>query len=374
MVYFNGKFWSKIELLRRIGDISQVGGARLLQYDEGPERGVRIVRVNLGAFKFDVVVDRGLDISRAEYKGIPLSWQSPAREVNPAFYDSKGIGWIWGFYGGLMTTCGLTQVGSPTVDEGEELGLHGRFSYIPTRNLCINEEWIRDDYTIQVKGKIREARLFGPNLVLERTIEAKIGEKSFTISDRIRNEGWRKTPLMILYHFNIGWPIIDEGSKLVSTSIAYYPRDEEAWKDYENFDTFTVPTKNYKEKVYFHVVKREEKGFAYAGIVNKKLGLGIAIKFKGLNRLIEWKMMGEGEYVVGVEPSNCFVLGRKKEKELGTLEYLNPGEERKYQLEFNVLEDDEIDEFVHKVFKVMNFKRSQLIRELDELVQIVKST
>ena len=48
--------------------------------------------------------------------------------------------------------------------------------------------------------------------------------------------------------------------------------------------------------------------------------------------LVEWKMMGEGMYVVGVEPANCHVEGRVKERERGTLQMLAPMEKRNYRI------------------------------------------
>jgi hypothetical protein len=48
-------------------------------------------------------------------------------------------------------------------------------------------------------------------------------------------------------------------------------------------------------------------------------------------------MMGQGTYVVGVEPSNCLVGGRDKERAAGRLQFLEPGECREYRLEIGVL-------------------------------------
>jgi hypothetical protein len=53
---------------------------------------------------------------------------------------------------------------------------------------------------------------------------------------------------------------------------------------------------------------------------------------------IEWKMMGVRNYVVGMEPANCSVLGRAAERERGTLQFLEPGERREYHLELGVLD------------------------------------
>jgi hypothetical protein len=51
-------------------------------------------------------------------------------------------------------------------------------------------------------------------------------------------------------------------------------------------------------------------------------------------------MLGQGEYVVGLEPGNCLVLGRAEERKSGRLQFLEPGEIREYHLELGVLEGE----------------------------------
>ena len=58
--------------------------------------------------------------------------------------------------------------------------------------------------------------MFGEDLQLIRRIEAKIGESTFTIKDRVVNHGFYRTPHMLLYHINIGYPVLDEGSKFLA--------------------------------------------------------------------------------------------------------------------------------------------------------------
>ena len=50
--------------------------------------------------------------------------------------------------------------------------------------------------------------------------------------------------------------------------------------------------------------------------------------------------MGEGTYVVGMEPGNALVLGRDVERESGRLQFLEPGERREYDLEIGVVEGE----------------------------------
>ncbi|MCX6113197.1 MAG: DUF4432 family protein, partial [Proteobacteria bacterium] len=98
---------------------------------------------------------------------------------------------------------------------------------------------------------------------------------------------------------------------------------------------------------------------AYSALVNKAFnngqGFGFYVKYlkSQLPRFIEWKMNGEGAYVVGMEPANCLVEGRGKERANGTLQFLQPGEKREYNLEIGVLPSiKEIKEFEELITNV----------------------
>ena len=52
----------------------------------------------------------------------------------------------------------------------------------------------------------------------------------------------------------------------------------------------------------------DDQGFGHVALVNRELngGLGLYVSFDVtmLPYLSEWKMMGQGEYVLGIEPAN----------------------------------------------------------------------
>lgn len=60
------------------------------------------------------------------------------------------------------------NVGAPCTEDGEDFGLHGRISNTPGENISSGIEWDNDKPVIKVKGRMREARLFGENVILER--------------------------------------------------------------------------------------------------------------------------------------------------------------------------------------------------------------
>lgn len=340
-----GRQWSKQELLKHVGDISQIAGVDLLTFEDGAPRGVRLARFRTGSgLDFDVLLDRGMDIGRAAYRGEALAWQSATGPIAPAFFEPEGAGWLRGFHGGLVTTCGLTYLGAPCVDEGVSLGAHGRASYTPAEGVWVDAAWQGDEYVMWAQGRLREAAVFGENIRMHRRIWTRLGENRIYIDDVVENLGDQPAPHMLLYHINIGFPVLAEGSRVVIPSRRVTPRDADAERELERWNTVEAPTSGYREAVFYHdVVSRD--GYATAGIVGGagQSARGVVIRFshETLPRLIQWKMIGCGLYVVGLEPANCLVEGRAKERARGTLVYLQPGERREYRVEIAVLTSNE---------------------------------
>ena len=152
---------NRIELLKHIGSIEQIGGIRDITYNSGREKGVRAIEINTGIIRFVVLPDRGMDIAQAFYKNTSVSWISKTGIVSPAYYEKDGTNFLRGFFGGLVTTCGLKNIGRPY----GEMGLHGRISNIPAENVSISSEWVQDDFVMTVSGQMRESIVDGENLV-----------------------------------------------------------------------------------------------------------------------------------------------------------------------------------------------------------------
>jgi hypothetical protein len=201
--------------------------------------------------------------------------------------------------------------------------------------------------------------LYGENLLLKRKISAVLGENRLQIHDVVTNEGPRRTPHMILYHINGGFPAVDEGSLLVSPTLSATPRDADAEVDKEHYYRMDPPTAGFKERCYFHDMAADPDGWVYAALINKKMPAGEQFGFyvkynkNELPRFIQWKMNGPQEYVVGIEPANCLVEGRDKDRERGILQFLKPGETREYHVEIGVLANsDDVTQFEEIVARI----------------------
>ncbi len=344
-----GRPCTRGEILSHVGELSQIAGVRLMSLTEGKEKDVRVADVRTGSgLRFQVTLDRGMDVSMAEYRGVPLAWRSPVGDVHPGFFEPEGLGWLRSFPGGLVTGCGLTQAGAPCEDAGERLGLHGRLSHTPATEIRKSSRWEGDDCVFRLEGTVRDFTMFGENLLLERAVETTLGKSSFVLRDRVRNEADKSAPLMMLYHINVGWPLLAEGSRLLLNPRTTEPRDERAKTGLSEATGFSRPIRGFAEQVFYHDLVPDGEGLVTAALVNNELALGLALRYRleELPRFTEWKMMGEGTYVVGMEPANCRVGGRAAERAGGTLQFLEPGEERQFSVEIGILDGrDELDRF-----------------------------
>jgi uncharacterized protein YdiU (UPF0061 family) len=88
MAKLYGKEFSKFELMKRIGDISQVAGAKEYLLTSGKADGVKAIDVKTGTgLSFTVLPSRGLDIAWADYKGQAIAFISKTGVVAPAYYN-----------------------------------------------------------------------------------------------------------------------------------------------------------------------------------------------------------------------------------------------------------------------------------------------
>jgi hypothetical protein len=334
--------FSRRELLRRVGDSAQLLGVKEYTLEGGRARGVRAIDARNGSgLEFTVLPDRGMDIAWLSVGGVNLSYMGSAGIVAPAFYDDGGLGWLRGFFAGFLTTCGLRNVGSPCEEGGEAFGLHGRASYAPAEAVSADVNWSETPPSIRISGRMREARLFGENLTLSRRISAPCGRNLFVIEDRVDNLGFREEPLEILYHFNMGYPLLDEGARFLAPAGATRPRDDDAKAGLDRWGSAEAPTPGFREQVFYHELRTDARGMTCVALVNDDAALGVALRFdaRQLPNLTQWKMMGEGDYVMGIEPCNCGVEGRARARAAGSLDILAPGASRDFRIEAELLSD-----------------------------------
>ena len=336
---------NKPALTARVGDMSQVAGVRRGFIYDGRARGVESLDfVTGGGLEFTVLPGRGMDITAARYNGVPLCFVTKAGLASADAYEPEGMGWLRGFFAGLLTTCGLRNVGDACDDEEPELGvvhhgLHGRLSNTGAENVGYSAAWEGGVYRLRASGRMREGVLHGVNMALTRTIETSLGEKSLRIHDIAENDGFDPQPLMLLYHINAGYPILGEASEMILPSRGV---TVDGKPDGSNgYNAFTAPVHEGPQTVYWHDLAVKD-GHTQAAIINRELGLGLYVKFnrEQLPFFMEWKRLSEGDYVVGLEPANCEAVGRVEMRRRSGLEILAPGGRKEIDIEIGVLDGE----------------------------------
>ena len=329
----------------KVSNVAQVGGIETSVLDNGLGRGVRIAWFNTGSgLRFKVVIDRAMDIADAFFNQHSIAWFSHPGVMAPQPFSNKGADWLRTFGGGLVTTCGLSHVGGDEKDEFGERGVHDLISNTPAEIISIIQpDPARGIYTMSMTGIIKQAKIFGPALELKRTISATLGEACIQIHDEIINRGNESAPHMLLYHCNFGWPLIDEGTKILWNG-TWKPRDgnpNKIFREGNDFKKCLPPLNDHQgsgEEVAFIDPQADDDGFCTCGLENSKLGLRVNLKFqkKQLPCLTNWQHFGKGEYVVGLEPGTNPPIGQSQARRQNELIQLAPGETRNYALEIEL--------------------------------------
>jgi hypothetical protein len=326
---------TKREVLKYTGDYNQLFGVTPYTLTNGRANGVRAIRVKNGAgLEFTVLPDRCLDIADLSFEGVNCGYLSKTGIVSPEYYEKDGNGFLRNFFAGFLTTCGLRNVGPTCLDGSETFTQHGRIANIAGEDVYASVEWEEDTPEIVIKGSMREATVFGENLMLHRKITCRIGENKIHIHNRVENAGFRNEQILLLFHFNMGYPLLNENSRLIIPSAGLLPRDSDAEAGRDIWHLCQKPTPGYREQVFCHDLKTDADGNTYAVIVNDELDFGLDIRFnkKQLFNFTQWKQMGEGEYVMGLEPCNCQIEGRTHPHVAETPDILEPGETRDFDV------------------------------------------
>jgi hypothetical protein len=334
----------------KVGNAAQIGGIETSVLDNGPARGTRIAWVNTGSgLRYKLVLDRGCDIVDAFYQQHSLAWLSHAGVTAPKPDAARDLEWLWSFGGGLLTTCGLTHVGGPESDEFGQRGLHGRISNIPAEvESVVQPNLDAGKLDMSVTAVMKQHRVFGPNLELRRTVSSTLGEPSIRIRDVVTNVGNAPTPHMLLYHCNYGWPLADEGTKIVwkgQCQSRGLDMDNAIFNDRHDFRTCSKPLASHRaggEACGFIDVTPDQDGMCTIGLYNEKLSLAVMTRYKKkqLPCLANWQHWGPGEYVTGLEPGTNPPIGQAAARRDKKLLHLAPGRSRTYELEIAALTDE----------------------------------
>ncbi len=290
------------ETLATVDDVVRPGGERLM-----------VVRL-AGGLAFDVRPDRGLDLGPAWWGGVPVAWRSPHR-VDPG----AGHGWEERFLGGLVVTCGPENIGPATPTAGQ----HGSHHLTPAAEVRWWREVTPDGVEVHVRGTVGHSTLYGTRIVVEREIVARTGRARVEIRDLVRNDGDAPVGVPLLYHVNLGAPLLAPGSRLDLGPVSTRLRDDLP----AGRDPLTMPA----PAPGAPAVVAEHRGMAVtAGRSRAVLPAGdahVVVDWTAdtLPRLHTWAWPARGAWVLGVEPANAPLFGPERDGPHAGAPLLDPG-------------------------------------------------
>ncbi|GAB1482932.1 aldose 1-epimerase family protein [Treponema sp.] len=338
----------KQELLKRVGTLAQVAGVRDLEFASGKAKGTRALEMyNLAGLRCTVLPDKCMDIADLSYRGMNLSFSSKNGITANKFFNALDNEFLYNWSAGLLSTCGLANTGPSCEDGGLYRTEHGRLSSLPAENVSIRESWMGDDCRIELGGRMQESYISGSNLALKREISLGIYDRSLVIEDTVENLEPSPEEFMLLYHINFGYPLINAGSEVLRSAAKTFPQTEMTEAELGAWNKIGAPQDDCPEQVFYHVNK-SASALARAAIFNRELGFGVSITYSAdtLPILVHWKSMRSHDYTVALEPSNTYIMGRKAERENGTLPTLAGYGSARFRIEIGILEGDkEMDAF-----------------------------
>jgi len=372
----------KKELLRYVGSMQQLISVRPVVYQEGRAEGLKAYEVKNDRLSFSVMAGKCLDLAEVTWQGCHMNFLSKPGLAGRNHYDTNGAEAQRSIMGGMLFTCGLENICAPCEIDGRAYPMHGRIRTTPAEHVSADVRWTekygdragaddphcevddvqqavdktqqtvdRTQRTVDnvraeavISGEMREAELFGENMVLRRTVKTTYKVPEIEIRDRITNEGFRKEPMMLLYHFNVGYPFLSEACEIILPTKEVMPRDAAAAKHADAWQRMEKPSDEEPEQVFIHKLAADQEGNTFAAVINETLGLGVKLQFnrKYLPYFMQWKSIASGDYVVGLEPANASVYGKKYHLDRGDLHMLGSFETEDIALKLVFLAGDEL--------------------------------
>lgn len=337
------------------GDLTQLFGIRECILQGGKAKGTKAYHIHNGAgLEMMVLPDKFFTIAELRIDNINAGFISKSGICAPEFFQEDGSrGFLRTFEAGFLTTCGLTYMGTPGVEDGQNNGLHGVLSNTPAEEPYYRIVWDDQIPWIEFGGKAREAHLFGPNLTITRKVRVSTFENRIRIYDLVENNDFAKAPLMLLYHFNLGYPMLDESCRFYSDMNELEVRDTDSEKGLVKAGIFEVPKAGYQEEVFFRRTDPTATR-AFAAVHNQNLQKAVVFCFdpRQLPVLNQWRNPRAGDYGLGIEPGTSHVGGRIRARQEEALMYIEPGEKKEFELEIEFIdclsENEKLQVFINK--------------------------
>jgi hypothetical protein len=292
----------------------------------------------MGGLDFEVLPGRGFDVGDTYLRGVPLSWFSPVSDARP-LHAPTGRSWLSRFTGGLITTCGLSNIGPAT----DTIGMHGDFSHLPASEVSYSTNVSPEVHSVTLAATIDSVSLFGPSFRVRRVITASAladGTACLSVMDDVTNVGTEAAGLSLLYHVNLGAPLIAPGSRVLVESEGV--RAREPHPSVPDWRVLPQPADHTTESVFEHSAARaDEHGFAKAVIASPDGGFDIEVAWTAdtLPRLYQWVFPTRGRWALGIEPSSAPLFGADRTGPHAGARVVQPRETRRHEIRVTVRGD-----------------------------------
>ena len=345
-----------LQIETRLGPITTRHGV----FVGGTSDAVEVIEVDTGVTTILILPSRGMSLWRMRSGGIDFAWQSPVvGPVHPQhvpIFDPSGLGWLEGF-DELVVRCGLESNGAPQLSDGGHLEypLHGRIANLPATALSI--EYDEASGRLEVIGEVVESRLFFKRLRLRSRVRFQAGRADVELLDDVTNDLSSPTTMQLLYHINLGLPVLSDGATVEVPIESLAPKDPLSAEEMETWNQMGPPQDGYAERVYFARLQSDENNITTAMLrsADQESGLAVSFNVSGLPRFVLWKntaAMTDG-YVVGMEPATNYPNTRSFEEDQGRVVTIGGGETKSFRLTLHPLTDAErVAEFTKRIEKL----------------------
>ena len=168
-----------------------------------------------------------MDPGYAEFNGASLAWLPPKPFAAPWYWENDDHAWVRFVLGGLCNTAGSSRsairrpstyrTSSSMRGATDRFGTHDRIAIVPASHFNFGERWEGERCFLWCEGVMRQEIIYGENLRSRADTRPNSERAPSRCMTSCVTTATTRLPHQFLYHFNIGYPVVDEGAELLCT-------------------------------------------------------------------------------------------------------------------------------------------------------------
>ena len=200
--------------------------------------------------------------------------------------------------------------------------------------------------TVTLAGAVDETRFLVHALRMTTSLTVRAGTSRVEWADTVTNLSDRPTTMQMLYHVNLGPPLLGAGAEVVAAVEELAPRDAAAVPDVPTWNRYDAPRPGRGEEVHFARLRPDAAGRSAALLVAPGGDRAAALSWSAatLPCFTLWKNQGglADGYVTGLEPGTNHPNPRSFEESQGRVVPLSPGASVRFDLAIESLVGDAV--------------------------------